>query len=219
MLHLTFPALGTIAYINIPKQRLESIPNNYIVIFSFFHNLLLHAFSLYIFSNLITEIIINGAIVEKNYYCSKPHIKRLLFYFYISKYYEYIDTMILYAKGKKPIFLQKFHHIGAVVVWHIGYTYRFDGVFYASLINSGVHTIMYFYYLLSLLPNINQYIRKYKVYITSIQVVQLAYGAVALPLYYYPIETDVNKNVILTFDSYICCLIILFLHFMLKNYL
>jgi GNS1/SUR4 family len=219
MLHLTFPALGTIAYINIPKQRLESIPNNYIVIFSFFHNLLLHIFSLYIFSNLITEIIINGAIVEKNYYCSKPHIKRLLFYFYISKYYEYIDTMILYAKGKKPIFLQKFHHIGAVVVWHLGYMYRFDGVFYASLINSGVHTIMYFYYLLSLLPNTNQYIRKYKVYITSIQVAQLAYGAAALPLYYYPIETDVNKNVILTFDLYICCLIILFLHFMLKNYL
>ena len=136
----------------------------------------------------------------------------------MSKYYEYVDTMILYAKKKQPIFLQKFHHVGATFVWHLGYFYEFEGAYFASLINSGIHTVMYGYYFLSLFDNIRLMINPYKVYITSAQVGQLAFGFVALPLFYYNKETLVIQRVILVFDLYIACLIGLFLQFMVKNY-
>ena len=35
-----------------------------------------------------------------------------LTHFYISKYYEFIDTWIVLLKGREPIFLQTFHHAG-----------------------------------------------------------------------------------------------------------
>jgi hypothetical protein len=124
----------------------------------------------------------------------------------------------LICKKKDPIFLQKFHHVGATFVWHLGYIYEFEGVYFASLINSGIHTIMYGYYFLSLFDNIRPMINKYKIYITSAQVAQLAFGFVALPLFYYSKESLVNQRVIIVFDTYIACLIGLFLQFMIKNY-
>ena len=35
--------------------------------------------------------------------------------FYFSKYYEYLDTWLVRAKGRQPIYLQKYHHIGAAM--------------------------------------------------------------------------------------------------------
>jgi hypothetical protein len=163
-------------------------------------------------------LITNGVSLESGFYFNQPSMRWILFLFYLSKYYEYVDTMILYAKHKQPIFLQKFHHIGATIVWHLGFVYEFEGVYFASLINSGIHTVMYGYYFLSLFKDIRPMINKYKVYITSAQVAQLAFGFVALPWFYYSKESLVNQRIILDFDLYIVCLIWLFLQFMIKNY-
>ena len=99
-----------------------------------------------------------------------------------------------------------------------GFVYEFEGVYFASLINSGIHTVMYGYYFLSLFSTIRPLINKYKIYITSAQVGQLAFGFVALPWFYYSKESLVNQRVIIVFDLYIGCLIGLFLQFMIKNY-
>jgi hypothetical protein len=34
--------------------------------------------------------------------------------FYISKYYEFLDTWVLVMKGKAPSFLQIYHHVGCI---------------------------------------------------------------------------------------------------------
>ena len=39
---------------------------------------------------------------------------RLGYLFYLSKYYEFVDTMILVVKQKKVSVLQSYHHAGAV---------------------------------------------------------------------------------------------------------
>ena len=39
-----------------------------------------------------------------------------VFHFYLSKYYEFIDTWIILLKDKKPMFLQTFHHAGIVLL-------------------------------------------------------------------------------------------------------
>ena len=50
--------------------------------------------------------------------------------FYLSKIYEFIDTFIVIARGRRPIFLQTFHHVGAVLVCVSGnYLFENDSAF------------------------------------------------------------------------------------------
>jgi len=216
-LDILYPLAGTYLYVKFPRKIVENIPERAIVNFSAIHNLVLSMFSICTFIFLMSNLVSYGIVVNRGYYFSKPHVDTVLHCFYLSKYYEYIDTWILYAKKRDPIFLQKYHHIGAVIVWYLGYICKFDGVFFASLLNSGVHTVMYFYYFLTVV-NPNAPIRNAKVYITTMQIGQLVYGAFALPCYYYAVERTVNRAVILIFDVYICGLIYLFCQFMIQNY-
>jgi len=212
------PILIANNYLILDAKRFHNFSPNTIYAFSLIHNFGLHIFSLYTFTQLFRVLITNGVSSESGFYFNQPSMRWILFLFYLSKYYEYVDTIILYAKKKQPIFLQKFHHIGATIVWHLGFVYEFEGVYFASLINSGIHTVMYGYYFLSLFSTIRPMINKYKIYITSAQVGQLAFGFVTLPLFYYSKESLVNQRIIIVFDLYIGCLIGLFLQFMIKNY-
>jgi hypothetical protein len=49
-------------------------------------------------------------------YMWKAGMGRLGFLFYLSKYYEFLDTAILIVKQKKVSLLQSYHHAGAVRV-------------------------------------------------------------------------------------------------------
>jgi hypothetical protein len=216
MYHLIYPIALNIFYIYFPKKKLHVFNPNYIFIFSLIHNTFLHVFSLYTFVSLSSILLRNGIIAKRQYYFQIEGVDSLLFWFYLSKYYEFIDTFILYAKKKEPIFLQKYHHVGATFMWHLGYVCKFDGILFSSLLNSGIHSIMYFYYLSSLFPSFS--FKKYKLYITYAQVGQLLYGSFALPWYFYNIESPENRICILFFDCYIFILLLLFGQFMLTNY-
>lgn len=69
--------------------------------------------------------------------------------FYLSKYYEFMDTFVLIWKGRKPSFLQKYHHIGAAIGMWIIITGHTHTGFVFVIPNSFIHSIMYFYYALS----------------------------------------------------------------------
>jgi len=72
--------------------------------------------------------------------------------FYISKYYEFIDTWILILKGKNPSFLQKYHHTGIAFCMWIGVVSQSTSWFiYLVLFNSVIHTLMYTYFFLKTL--------------------------------------------------------------------
>jgi len=201
-------------YISVSKKELQIIHPNIVTGISLVHNFVLQLFSLYTFICLASVFLQNSIIAQQQYYFQMKGVDSLLFWFYISKYYEFIDTFILYAKKREPIFLQKFHHMGATFIWHLGYVYKLDAIYFASLLNSGVHSIMYLYYFCSIFPVFGRKIRKYKIYITSIQIAQLAYGAYAIPWYYYDIENNNNnKYIIIVFDVYIVILLVLFCHF------
>ena len=214
---ILLPIIGTCIYSYFPKKIVENIPPRFINHFSIVHNLALCIFSFSTFIFLLLTFVRYGIVAEQQYYFSKPHVDTVLYYFYLSKYYEYVDTWILYAKKRDPIFLQKYHHVGAAIVWYLGYVCKFDGTFFASLLNSGVHTAMYFYYFITVV-RANIRIRHLKIYITSMQVGQLAYGAFALPYHFYNVESVANRVVICIFDAYIGVLLYLFCQFMVQNY-
>jgi len=213
--HIT-PILAIAGYVAYPKEL--RINPSLLYTLSVIHNGLLVAFSGWTFISLSQIIYTDGIVFQSNYYFQNPHFDRVIYWFYISKYYEFFDTFLLYLNGKSPIFLQKYHHIGAVICWHLHYVYKVDCLWIPSIANSFVHTIMYSYYLGCLLK-VNQ-VRFIKKYITSLQLAQL-FIPNFICLYYYvpPVETTFNYNLIKIFVGYVSILVILFSQFYYANYI
>ncbi|KAI9682744.1 MAG: hypothetical protein M1829_006731 [Trizodia sp. TS-e1964] len=95
--------------------------------------------------------------------------------FYVSKFYEVLDTAIILAKGKKSSLLQTYHHAGAMMCMWAGIRYMAPPIWMFVFINSGIHTLMYTYYTLSALSiSVPQAIKKT---ITTLQIAQFLFGA------------------------------------------
>jgi hypothetical protein len=62
--------------------------------------------------------------------------------FYWSKFYEFLDTAIILAKGKQGSLLQVYHHIGALICMWAGMRYMSSPIWIPTLLNSGVHALM-----------------------------------------------------------------------------
>ncbi|KAF9959215.1 hypothetical protein BGZ65_000717 [Modicella reniformis] len=96
------------------------------------------------------------------------------YYFYLSKYYEIVDTIIILLKGRRSSLLQTYHHAGAIITMYLGYNYRAQPIWIFTTFNSFVHTIMYAYYAATTVglkpPG--------KKYITSMQITQFWTGIV-----------------------------------------
>ena len=213
--HIT-PMLAIAIYLAYPKQL--RINPTLLYFLSVIHNGLLVAFSAWTFVSLSQILYNDGIVFQSNYYFQNPQFDTVIYLFYISKYYELFDTFLLYLNGKSPIFLQKYHHIGAVICWHLCYVYKVDGVWVMTLCNSFVHTIMYSYYLGCLLK-INQ-VRFIKRYITTLQLTQLMCGHYHILVKYKPPnETRFGYIILVIFDVYVWGLICMFSLFYYKNYI
>lgn len=207
--HIT-PLLGIAGYLAYPKQL--RINPTLLFILSVTHNGLLVAFSGWTFASMTRILYNDGIVLQPNYYFQNTHFDAVIYWFYISKYYEFFDTFLLYLNGKSPIFLQKYHHIGAVICWHLLYVYKVEGIWIATILNSFVHIIMYSYYLCCLLKI--KHVRFIKKYITSLQLCQL----IPQPLCLYLYNTDEHYNLLLVFTFYSVGLVILFGRFYYLNY-
>ncbi|KAH0547878.1 hypothetical protein GP486_008381 [Trichoglossum hirsutum] len=62
--------------------------------------------------------------------------------FYLSKFYEVVDTAIVLAKGKRSSTLQTYHHAGAMIGMWAGIRYMAPPIFMFCLFNSCIHTMM-----------------------------------------------------------------------------
>ena len=62
--------------------------------------------------------------------------------FYVSKFYEVIDTLIILAKGKNSSVLQTFHHAGAMMCMWAGIRYMSPPIWMFVFVNSGLHGLM-----------------------------------------------------------------------------
>ncbi|KAL5113709.1 hypothetical protein ACEQ8H_008414 [Pleosporales sp. CAS-2024a] len=96
-------------------------------------------------------------------------------WFYLSKFYEVLDTAIILAKGKRSTFLQKYHHAGAMLSMWAGMRFMSPPIWMFVLVNSGIHAMMYTYYTVSALgyrvPNL------VKRTLTTLQITQFLVGS------------------------------------------
>lgn len=62
--------------------------------------------------------------------------------FYMSKFYEVLDAVIILAKGKRSPLLQTYHHAGIMLTMWAGIRYMSPPIWMAVFLNSGIHTLM-----------------------------------------------------------------------------
>ncbi|KAL8649995.1 MAG: hypothetical protein Q9226_005330 [Calogaya cf. arnoldii] len=101
----------------------------------------------------------------------------LVFYgwlFYLSKFYEVLDSAVILAKGKSTTRMQVFHHAGAMICTWAGIRYMSPPIWMFVFINSGIHAWMYTYYTLKHM-NI-QLPRLLKSTLTASQITQILWG-------------------------------------------
>jgi hypothetical protein len=63
-------------------------------------------------------------------------------FFYLSKFYEVLDTVIILAKGKRSSTLQTYHHAGAMMCMWSGIRFMSPPIWMFVFVNSGIHAMM-----------------------------------------------------------------------------
>ena len=186
----------------LPPKHVESrfTPFNCLVML---HNAFLSVFSLAVFVSIVPILIKSYStrtlfdsfcdIDQIDYYAG---INYLSWIFYLSKYYELLDTVILLLKGKPSSFLQTFHHSGSIISLWSMVTTRIPGMWIFATLNSFIHTLMYVYYLLTCLG----YRPTWKKTLTAMQIIQFFIGN-GLGITYFILpgcfrEDRVRENVI-----------------------
>ncbi|KAL1880341.1 hypothetical protein Plec18167_003745 [Paecilomyces lecythidis] len=112
--------------------------------------------------------------------------------FYLSKFYEVLDTAIILAKGKRSSTLQTYHHAGAMMCMWAGIRYVAPPIWIFALVNSAIHALMYTYYTLTALsiriPN------RVKRSLTTMQITQFVVGTAMAAIHLF-ISYDIPVSI------------------------
>ncbi|KAG0224939.1 hypothetical protein BGW41_004875 [Actinomortierella wolfii] len=141
------------------------------------------------------------------------------YYFYLSKYYEIVDTIIILLKGRRSSLLQTYHHAGAIITMWFGFNFKAHPIWIFTTFNSFIHTIMYAYYAATAIglkpPG--------KKYLTSMQITQFWTGIAIATWYQFfspkgCFENPGQRAAIGTVMAYVVPLIYLFVSFARSMY-
>jgi hypothetical protein len=92
--------------------------------------------------------------------------------FYLSKYYELIDTILLAARGRPLAFLHVYHHI-IIIPLVLAFIQAQIAYFWVGVVfNATIHTFMYYYYFMDSLG----YKLWWKSHLTKAQIFQFCWG-------------------------------------------
>lgn len=100
--------------------------------------------------------------------------------FYISKYYELLDTFLQFLSGKTPpnFFLHVYHHSLVILMSWAWINSQAAPQFCGVIMNTAVHVVMYYYFYLK-----SQGITpKWKNYVTTFQIIQFVLSIVVVAI-------------------------------------
>ncbi|GJP40529.1 hypothetical protein CLOM_g201 [Closterium sp. NIES-68] len=160
------------------------------------HNLILCLWSLAMFLGIIHAMLLDSEINKYNtgmgkytwLLCFPSTVKPVgylwfwSYIYYLSKYYELLDTVILVLKNKPLSFLHVYHHATIVFLCWLWLTNCQSLQVIAITINTGIHVMMYFYYFMHSIGMPPPW----KMFVTNSQIIQFMIGTfVAFPLIYF----------------------------------
>ncbi|KAI1892307.1 hypothetical protein AGOR_G00131990 [Albula goreensis] len=198
--------------------------------FQFRKTLIIYNFSMVILNFYIfKELFLGSRAAGYSYRCqpvnysndeNEVRIAAALWWYYISKGVEYLDTVffILRKKLNQVSFLHVYHHCTMFILWWIGIKWVAGGQsFFGAHINAAIHVIMYLYYGLAAFgPKIQKYLW-WKKYLTIIQMIQfhVTIGHAGHSLY---IDCDFPQWMHWALIGYAVTFIILFANFYYQTY-
>lgn len=137
--------------------------------------------------------------------------------FYLSKYYELLDTLIMILKRRPLTFLHVFHHAIVVIMSFFWLQYSQSLQIIALLTNTAVHMLMYSYYLLCSF-GIKPFWKKL---VTNCQIIQFVFSfSVSLLMLYMHFGGEGCEGIgPWTFNAvFNASLLVLFMNFHRKQY-
>ncbi len=222
------------------RPKTSFVSESLVQSFMCLHNVVMMTISLGMF--LVVQGIMVQNLYEMNVYnllcdvSTHPHLEGLnpifntkgmgstIWFFYMTKYYELTDTLILMLRGKRITSLHTYHHAGVILcMWHL-FNARLFGTWVFVWLNSGVHLVVYEYYLLVTckLPAV----ARIKRLVTRLQIAQFLVGTM-LGLGYVWLKCDSEFSDELKFWQslaqchfflYVIGLVLGFLNFYQKTY-
>ena len=114
--------------------------------------------------------------------------------FYLSKYYDFFDTLLLVLRKKELGFLHMYHHASLPLLCVLTMNNWRLPVWTGAIINSGVHVVMYYYFGLRMAyPDRKIWWRKY---VTVMQIAQFTLGFffIACFLRVYGLEVNAAEH-------------------------
>lgn len=162
-----------------------------------------------------------------------PAVRSLTLYgwwFYMLKFYEVVDTMIILLKGRPLSLLQSYHHAGAMMCMWSGIRYQLPPIWIFIVFNSFIHLLMYFYFTLCCLKvRVPMIVKRV---LTSFQITQFVLGGSLavfhMFVWYSDLATTTYNSCIATADqmfpifvnvSYLTPLTLLFAAFYIESYI
>ncbi|XP_063388500.1 very long chain fatty acid elongase AAEL008004-like [Cydia fagiglandana] len=143
-----------------------------------------------------------------------------VYMYYVIKVIDLLDTVffILRKKFSQVSFLHVYHHLGMCLLGFVGNKYVPGGHgVMLGFINSVVHTVMYTYYLISVVRP--QWVRRWwKKYITQLQILQFALLIFHFGHVLFEPSCEYPKWVSLVFLPHNIFILFLFLDFYFKEY-
>ncbi|KAI8371721.1 ELO family [Radiomyces spectabilis] len=199
--------------------------NKLMTLFVFLHNTALALYSGITFYNMVISMhklfnrgnSIHDAYCDKDGFLWNDSLGYWGYLFYLSKFYEVIDTAIILLKGRRSSLLQTYHHAGAMITMWAGIRFRSPPIWIFVVFNSLIHSIMYTYYAMTSIglhpPG--------KRYLTSMQISQFLVGmSCALSYLFLPncLATPGQKFAVILNVLYLLPLTYLFVDFARKTY-
>lgn len=139
--------------------------------------------------------------------------------FYLSKYYEFVDTWILVLKGKPASFLQVYHHTGIAFIMWAAVASQSAWLLFVILLNAFIHTLMYTYFFIKTVSPSTE-IRAAK-YLTMAQIGQFLTGITCTFGVFFlgeDCDTESSRFALLCLHIYGYGLIALFFAFAKRKY-
>ena len=141
------------------------------------------------------------------------YIKNFILLHAFSKVVDFIDTAILIVSGKQLSFLHTYHHSSIGLIWFYLYNENVNSVYFGAMLNSIVHTVMYFYF------NYSHKLKYIKSWITRMQIMQFIILIIHPIIFIYNTENGWYKKLAFFQILYQFSMIILFGNFYYRNYI
>ena len=156
---------------------------------------------------------------------SDPPVAKLLWLFYVSKIWDFWDTIfiVLNKKWRQLSFLHVYHHTTIFLFYWLNASVNYDGDIYLTIVLNGfIHTVMYTYYFICMHTKVPETGKSLPIWwkssLTSMQLIQfVTMMSQATMLLYKGCEAP-HSRVTSSYLVYILSLFVLFAQFFVASY-